>query len=74
MSDVPKENWGSRPAVVLDLMDRLVYQALVDRVSVRLIGGLDPNVYGWRLPALNLKIGVYSHNKRQWEVSRFFAG
>lgn len=68
--DVPKENWGARPAVVLDLMDRLIYQALVDRVSVRLIGGLDPNVYGWRLPALNPKAGIYSQNKRQWEGYR----
>jgi hypothetical protein len=25
--DVPKENWGTRPAVVLDIADRLTYQA-----------------------------------------------
>lgn len=23
--DVPKENWGTRPAVVLDIVDRVVY-------------------------------------------------
>ncbi len=31
--EVPKENWGARPAVVLDILDRLSYQALVDRLS-----------------------------------------
>ena len=32
--DVPKENWGTRPAVVLDIADRLTYQAVTDRLSV----------------------------------------
>lgn len=68
--DVPKENWGTRPAVVLDLLDRLVYQALVDRISVELIGQLSPNAYGWRLPAVTPKRGVYSHNTKQWEGYR----
>lgn len=31
--DVPKENFVLRPAVVLDVLDRLCYQALVDRES-----------------------------------------
>lgn len=31
--DVPKENWGTRPAVLLDIRDRLMYQALVDHLS-----------------------------------------
>lgn len=68
--DVPKENWGTRPAVVLDLMDRLVYQALVDRLSVELIGNLSPNAYGWRLPAVAPQRGVYSRNTKQWEGYR----
>jgi reverse transcriptase-like protein len=65
--EVPKENWGTRPAVVLDIADRLVYQAIVDRLSVDLIGDLSPNVFGWRLRAKSPKRGEYSHNNFQWE-------
>jgi hypothetical protein len=65
--DVPKENWGSRPAVVLDIADRLTYQALVDKVSVDLIGEMAPDVYGWRLPPVTPQRGVYSHNNIQWD-------
>jgi hypothetical protein len=36
--DVAKENFSARPAFVVDVLDRLVYQALVDRLSVTLIG------------------------------------
>ncbi|WP_431233549.1 RNA-directed DNA polymerase [Mycolicibacterium psychrotolerans] len=68
--DVPKENWGSRPAVVLDVLDRLAYQALVDRLSVDLIGELPTSVYGWRLPPDSVDRGAYSHNSLQWEVYR----
>src|ERR671918_1635821 len=65
--DVPKENWGTRPAVILDIADRLVYQALVDKVSLDLIGDLSPNAFGWRLPAVAPKAGTYSHNNKQWD-------
>ncbi len=68
--EVPKENWGTRPAVVLDISDRLCYQALVDKVSVDLIGDLSPNAFGWRLPAVSPTHGVYSHNNRQWDGYR----
>jgi hypothetical protein len=68
--DVPKDNWGTRPAVVLDITDRLTYQALVDRVSVQLIGNLSPNAFGWRLPAVTPQAGVYSHNNKQWDGYR----
>ncbi|MGI9093841.1 MAG: RNA-directed DNA polymerase [Mycobacteriales bacterium] len=64
--DVPKENWGTRPAVVLDIVDRVVYQALVDRLSVQLIGDMSPNAFGWRLPPTAPAPGVYSHNNNQW--------
>lgn len=66
--DVPKENFGTRPAVVLEPLDRLLYQALVDRQSLRLIGDLEPWVFGWRLPRRSKdpsKIG-YSSNKLEW--------
>lgn len=72
--DVPKENWGSRPAVVLDIVDRLAYQALVDRSSVDLIGDLSLSVYGWRLPPSKPVRGEYSHNNLQWDVYREHLG
>lgn len=68
--DVPKENWGTRPAVVLDIIDKVAYQALVDRVSVDLVGPMSPNVFGWRLPAVDPRAGVYSHNNQQWDWYR----
>ena len=68
--DVPKENWGTRPAVVLNIVDRLAFQALVDRLSIDLIGELSPNVFGWRLPAARPRRGVYSHNNKQWDNYR----
>lgn len=68
--DIPKLNWGYRPAVVLDPLDRLVYQALVDRSSVELIGRLPPSVFGWRLPAGGPKPGHYAHNDLQWDAYR----
>jgi hypothetical protein len=68
--DIPKENWGTRPAVVLDIADRLTYQALVDRVSLALIGSMTPNAFGWRLPAVKPKAGIYSRNDKQWDGYR----
>jgi hypothetical protein len=72
--DVPKANWGYRPAVVVDPLDRLVYQALVDRLSLDLIGELPPSVYGWRLPAVGPQRGQYSHNDLQWDAYRSHLG
>jgi hypothetical protein len=68
--DIPKENWGTRPAMVPSIADRLTYQALVDRLSVDLIGHLSPNTFGWRLPAVGPKSGEYSRNDKQWEGYR----
>jgi hypothetical protein len=68
--DVPKENFAVRPAVVLDPVDRLIYQALVDRLSVRLIGDLPDWVYGWRLPAQEPKAGAYARNRDEWQRFR----
>lgn len=63
--DVPKENFGTRPAIVMDPLDRLIYQALVDRESVKLVGKLPDWVYGWRLVPKKPKAGVWSHNSGQ---------
>jgi hypothetical protein len=68
--DVPKENYSLRPAVVLDPIDRVAYQALVGRLSVNLIGNLDQSVYGWRLPVKDPRPGIYSPNDKQWDRYR----
>jgi Reverse transcriptase (RNA-dependent DNA polymerase) len=68
--DVPKENFAVRPAVVLDPLDRLLYQALVDVLSVRLNGDLVPWAYGWRLPRKAPKKGRYASNESEWDLFR----
>lgn len=65
--DVAKENFGVRPAVVLDPADRLAYQALIDALSVDLIGNLPRSVYGWRLQADDPTPGEFSRQDYQWE-------
>jgi hypothetical protein len=70
--DVPKENFGIRPAMVMDPLDRLAYQALVGHLSQPLIGGMHRNAYGWRLPVKGMTSGVYSPNDRQWENYRSY--
>jgi reverse transcriptase-like protein len=64
--DVAKENFGTRPAIVMDPVDRLIYQALVDSLSARLVGKLRKWVYGWRLPPGSDRAGEYSHQDLQW--------
>lgn len=68
--DVPKENFATRPAVVIDPLDRLAYQALVDTVSVSLIGDLRSWVYGWRLDRKNTEPGRYADNDDEWDFYR----
>ncbi|MCZ7379175.1 RNA-directed DNA polymerase [Micromonospora sp. WMMC250] len=70
--DVPKENFGIRPAMVMDPLDRLAYQALVGHLSVPLIGGMHRNAYGWRLPLKGMTPGVYSPGDKQWENYRSY--
>ena len=68
--DVPKENFILRPAVVLDPIDRLCYQALVDRESARLIGALSSAAYGWRLERGAARPGNYEAQSKEWRVYR----
>jgi hypothetical protein len=68
--DVPKENFATRPAMVMDPLDRLVYQALIDRVSRPAIEDLKPWVFGWRLPRRDAEAGKYSPNKSEWKWYR----
>ena len=72
--DVPKENFAIRPAVVFDPLDRLLYQALVDRLSVELIGQLPEWVYGWRLAPNAPAAGRYEPNDREWDRFRSHLG
>lgn len=68
--DVPKENFGIRPAVVFHPLDRLAYQALVDRISVSLHHDLQPWVFGWRLPRAEPVRGRYVSNDKEWSYYR----
>jgi reverse transcriptase-like protein len=68
--DVPKENFAFRPAMVLEAVDRVLYQALADRQSKSLIGDLDPWVFGWRLPRTDPTSGRYSPNGTEWKLYR----
>jgi hypothetical protein len=68
--DVPKENFGVRPAVVLDVIDRLIYQALTDRLSKQLIGDLPSWAYGWRLTRTRPQAGRYARNNAEWSRYR----
>jgi hypothetical protein len=66
--DVPKENFGMRPAIVMEPLDRLLYQALTDRLSKRLIGDLPNWVFGWRLRRKDPSAGVMARNDFEWAV------
>lgn len=68
--DVPKEGFASRPAVVMDPIDRLLYQALVDRISKQVTTGLEPWVYGWRLRRRMAKPGMMARNDYEWDAQR----
>ena len=68
--DVPKENFAFRPAIVLDPVDKLCYQALVDQLSFRLIGSLPSWIYGWRLRFKDPVKGRYARNDYQYNNYR----
>jgi hypothetical protein len=68
--DVPKENFGIRPATVLDISDRVIYQMLVDALSLKLIGDLSQSSFGWRLGFKRPIFGRYAVQSRQWQGYR----
>jgi Reverse transcriptase (RNA-dependent DNA polymerase) len=68
--DVAKENFGIRPAIVMDPLDRLIYQALVDKLSLELVARAKRWVYGWRLPPRDPTRGGYARQDHQWENYR----
>src|SRR5438132_987481 len=68
--DVAKENFVLRPASVLDIVDRLVYQALVDRLSTKLLGGSPPWMFSWRLSRQKAVAGHYTDQGDEWKRYR----
>jgi hypothetical protein len=68
--EVPKENFSTRPAYVFDPVERLVYQALVDKVSVSLVGSMPTWSYSWRLSRNNPKAGNYADMGDEWKGYR----
>ena len=68
--DVPKENYVTRPALILDPLDRLIYQALVDQMSKKLIGDMSSFAYGWRLSRKSPESGNYLNNSNEWDRYR----
>ncbi|MFC5379986.1 RNA-directed DNA polymerase [Aquipuribacter nitratireducens] len=72
--DVPKENFGSRPAMVMDPLDRLIYTGVVDALSAKLIGDLSNDAFGWRLHRGNYAKGHYARNADEWSYFRGHIG
>lgn len=64
--DVPKENYGTRPAIVMNPVDRLIFQGCADRASKKLITGLHPHVFGWRLERDSPSGGAFARNKQEY--------
>lgn len=68
--DVAKSPTATRPGLQLPPIDRVLYQAIIDDVSVSKIGDLSPNVFGWRLARDRPKPGMYNNNSREWRLHR----
>ncbi len=68
--DVAKENFSVRPAFIFDPVDRMIFQALVDRVSVNLVGDMPKWSYSWRLSRLKPKAGHYADMGNEWKGYR----
>jgi hypothetical protein len=68
--DVTKENFATRPACVLNPVDRLAYQSRLDFISIAVAAGLPDFVCGWRLPRDDPVRGVYASNAFEWSNYR----
>lgn len=66
--DIPKTNFGTRPAVIQDPTDRVAYHALVGSISKSVSKGLHQNVCGWRLSRKEPVAGQYRNNRREWAL------
>jgi hypothetical protein len=63
---VPKNNFGTRPAVVQSPVDRVDYHAVVNAVSRSVAGDLATFVFGWRLNRESPKNGKLLKNQQEW--------
>lgn len=54
----------------MDITDRVAYQAIVDKLSVNLIGDLRQTAFGWRLDPTNPVAGQYADNGLQHDAYR----
>jgi Reverse transcriptase (RNA-dependent DNA polymerase) len=66
--DVPKENYGIRPASIMGPLDRITYEALVGAVSKLAIGPLPPWVFGWRLDRNSPTRADFVRNGAEWQT------
>lgn len=69
--EVPKENFGVRPAVQLDITEHIMYQMLVDHVIADILQEMRPDAFGWRHPyGRPPSPGRYARNDFQWQTYR----
>ncbi|MES2790609.1 MAG: RNA-directed DNA polymerase [Planctomycetota bacterium] len=66
--DVAKDAKSTRPALIMNPVDRLAYQCLLDLISLELIGHLPSWVHGWRLDRVLSAKGCYADNKKEWQL------
>lgn len=66
--DVAKENYATRRAIVMDPIDRLVYQTLTDCISKSLAAEFKQWVFGWRLERDEPSAGQYVKNAVEWRA------
>jgi hypothetical protein len=60
--DVPKSSTKTRPAVVLEIVDRVLYQACVDSIAPTVDQRLKDWVFGWRSSGK----ARYANNQKEW--------
>jgi hypothetical protein len=64
--DVSKRYGGVRPAIVINPLDRVAFQALVDDISIEAAADLPSWVHGWRLARSHPRKGRYESNHAEW--------
>jgi hypothetical protein len=64
--DVASSADKDRPALIMDLVDRVCFQALADRLAFPFLSALPEWVYGWRTARNSPARGVYAENGSEW--------
>ncbi len=68
--DVPKQNEGTRPALIINPLDRVAMQSLADQLSLSISRDMPDWVFGWRLNRQAAQKGHYASNSREWKLFR----